>query len=91
MTRKIVTKHIFPPIPTRMVDWSAHYDGEEEAGNYGWGATEAEAIADFVENYQEEHDERLGPEPDSPSWLGNIPPKPNLSHQAIVPDDDLPF
>lgn len=57
--RKIVTHHMFPPVPFRSHDWCAFYDGEEEAGNYGYGATEAEAIKDFVENCQEGHDERL--------------------------------
>lgn len=60
MTRKIVTSYINPPIPIRSNDWCAHYDGEEEAGFYGWGATEAEAVADFIENCKEHHDERLG-------------------------------
>ena len=60
-TRKIITSHVYPPIPVRTSDWCAHYDGEEEAGNYGWGATEEEAIADFIENYAEDHDERLSP------------------------------
>jgi len=60
--RKIVTHNSYPPIPTRQFDWCAFYDGEEEAGNYGYGygATEAEAIADFIENCAEDHDERLG-------------------------------
>lgn len=58
--RKIVTSFAYPPIPVRNMDWCAHYDGEEEAGNYGWGATEAEAIRDFMENCKEDHDERLG-------------------------------
>lgn len=58
--RKIVTHHEYPPIPVRNMDWCAFYDGEEEAGGYGYGATEAEAIADFRENYQADHDERLG-------------------------------
>lgn len=58
--RKIVTSHIYPPIPVRDWDWCAHYDGEEEAGNYGWGATEAEAIQDFLDNCADAHDERLG-------------------------------
>ena len=57
---KIVTSHVYPPIPTRANDWCAHYDGEEEAGGYGWGATEAEAILDFVENCKDDHDERMG-------------------------------
>jgi len=57
--RKIVTTCICPPIPTRKYDWAAYYDGDEESGQYGSGATEAEAIADFVENYQDDCDERL--------------------------------
>ena len=62
MARKIVTKHVFPPIPIRSFDWCAYYEGEEESGDYGWGATEAAAIADFEVWFQEEHDERLGKE-----------------------------
>lgn len=63
--RKIVTTCICPPIPLRSNDWIAHYDGDEEAGQYGYGATEAEAIADFVESYQEDCDLRLdGPDAD---------------------------
>lgn len=46
--RKIVTTCICPPIPVRANDWCAYFDGEEEAGNYGYGATEDEAIADFL-------------------------------------------
>lgn len=57
--RRIVTSYQNPPIPTRELDWCAHYDGEEEAGNYGWGPTDADAIADFIENCAEDHDERL--------------------------------
>lgn len=58
---RIVTSHMFPPVPFRTHDWAAFYDGEEEAGNYGYGATEAEAIRDFIENCAEDHDERLSP------------------------------
>ena len=68
--RKIVTAHVYPPIPTRSSDWCAHYDGEEEAGNYGWGSTEAEAIADFTENCAEDHDERLGSRADTARHSG---------------------
>lgn len=57
--RKIITSNVCPPIPDRRYDWCAYYEGEEEAGNYGYGATEAEAIADFIENCAEDHDERL--------------------------------
>lgn len=59
MTRKIVTHHEFPPIPVREFDWCAHYEGQEEAGHYGWGSTEAEAIADFNENQKHYHDDLL--------------------------------
>lgn len=47
--RKIMTHCVFPPIPTRAFDWCAYYD--PEASEYGWGATEEEAIKDLVENY----------------------------------------
>lgn len=57
--RKLVTTHVCPPIPDRRNDWCAHYDGDEESGDIGWGATEAEAIADFRDNYQDEADLRL--------------------------------
>lgn len=57
--RKIVTSYVFPPIPDRRHDWCAYYDGQEEAGNYGWGRTEAEAIEDFVQNCAADHNERL--------------------------------
>lgn len=61
MTRpRIVTSHVCPPIPVRAFDWCAHYDGEEEAGNYGYGPTEAEAIRDFIDNCRDDHDARLG-------------------------------
>ena len=44
---KIITHNIFPPIPDRTHDWCAYRDGEEENGNYGYGRTEQEAIADL--------------------------------------------
>ncbi len=45
--RKIITSYIFPPIPYRGNDWVAYYDGDEEEGQRGWGATEKEAIDDL--------------------------------------------
>jgi hypothetical protein len=58
---KIVTSFMYPPIPIRAFDWCAWFDDEgAEAGRYGYGATEAEAILDFKQNCQEDHDERLG-------------------------------
>jgi hypothetical protein len=61
--RKIIASPTHSPLPVREHDFCAHYEGEEEVGNYGYGATEAEAIKDFVENCQEAHDERLGTNP----------------------------
>ncbi len=42
--KKILTSHVYPPIPIRNYDWCAYYDGEEESKNYGWGSTEEEAV-----------------------------------------------
>ena len=36
---------------------AAYIEGDEEAGKYGYGATEEEAVADFIENYGEEYEE----------------------------------
>lgn len=48
---KIVTHHIFPPIPMMgQFDWVAYYDGEEERGNYGYGRTQKDAICDLLDN-----------------------------------------
>lgn len=59
MALKIVVSLIYPPIPVRSFDYCAHFDGEEENGHYGYGygSTEAEAIADFVENCIDNQDE----------------------------------
>jgi hypothetical protein len=52
---KIRTEYVFPPIPTRQFDWSAvdddSYDGE--GCPIGWGATEAEAVADLMAQIEE--------------------------------------
>lgn len=48
---RIVTEFVYPPIPDRRFDWSA-VDDETYAGPgcpIGRGATEAEAIADLME------------------------------------------
>jgi hypothetical protein len=47
---KIVTSHVFPPIPDRRFDWCAWYDGHEE-GPQGFGRTEDEARRDLINNY----------------------------------------
>ena len=58
MARKIITHNEFPPIPIRSFDWMATYDNYEPGSPIGYGATEQEAIADLVENFPDESDER---------------------------------
>ena len=48
---KIITVHTYPPIPIRSCDWHAWYDGYEESGPVGEGATEQAAIDDLLNNY----------------------------------------
>lgn len=49
---RIRTRCEYPPIPDRRFDYLAYYDGEEdEHCDTGWGRTEAEAVADLIENY----------------------------------------
>lgn len=57
MTCKIITTYVHPPIPYRGSDWCAYYDGAEEGGNYGWGATESEAMENFLEIMSEKEAE----------------------------------
>lgn len=51
MTPRIVTTYVCPPIPARSCDWEASLEGREgdEDAPRGWGATEAEAVADLTE------------------------------------------
>lgn len=49
-TQRIVTCFIFPPIPYRGNDWCAFRYGQEEAGGYGYGETESDAIQDLLDN-----------------------------------------
>lgn len=50
---KIITSHVYPPIPDRRFDWCAYRDGQEELGNYGYGQTKEAAIADLLVNEME--------------------------------------
>ena len=61
--RKIVTEHVYPPIPIRQFDWAAHDDNYEPpdsdgvgGGIVGWGRTEAEAIADYLQLVEDEQE-----------------------------------
>ena len=58
---KIRTDFIYPPIPNRSFDWQAidedTYDGAENSHcPIGHGASEAEAIADLLEQIAERED-----------------------------------
>ena len=56
MKDPIQTHHVYPAIPDRRWDWSACRDPESHV--IGWGATEAEALADFARFEAEEECER---------------------------------
>ena len=56
-TLTIATYYDPPPIPYRNQDWCAYEEGYEEDENCGWGATEREAINNFLDILEE--DERL--------------------------------
>ena len=57
---KIKTEFTYPPIPIRQFDWCAYdedtYDGPGSV--LGHGATEAEAVADFREQWEEKYAEK---------------------------------
>lgn len=60
---KLVTQHVYPPIPDRRWDWCAWdedtYDGAEDSNCVvGWGATEEEARKDFMELWQDREEQR---------------------------------
>lgn len=61
---KLVTVHVYPPIPIRDWDWCVYdsdvYDGAPDAGPQmvGWGKTEDEAKADFREQWVLRESER---------------------------------
>jgi hypothetical protein len=44
----IITSYVFPPIPVRHYDYCAFRQGTEVSGNYGWGASKEDAIADLI-------------------------------------------
>lgn len=50
---KIITTHVFPPIPIRSYDWCAHLDGQEEDGPQGWGSTKQDAVDDLKDQIEE--------------------------------------
>jgi len=53
---KIVTHYDPPPIPVRQMDWTAVSSNYDAGDPIGYGATEAEAIADLRERLEMETD-----------------------------------
>lgn len=64
---KIVTSHQRPPIPTNKMDWCALFDGQEESGPYGYGATELDAVNDLLTSWPDHVQDMLDQyAPDAP-------------------------
>jgi|GEM_PF-5152556 len=51
MDGDVIVRGIFPPIPSNDYDYCAWYQGHEERGPTGFGATPRTALIDLVENY----------------------------------------
>jgi hypothetical protein len=49
---KIVTSHVFPPIPSRNFDWSVVTDNYEPGAPVGFGPTKQAAVADLLEQIE---------------------------------------
>lgn len=49
---KIITQHIYPPIPDRSHDWQACLEDWDIGDKIGYGATEEEAIEDLKEQLE---------------------------------------
>jgi hypothetical protein len=52
----VQVQHDPPPVPLRNCDWCAWVDGQEEAQQYGYGATRADAVRALYERLEEESD-----------------------------------
>ena len=50
---KVIVTFEYPPIPARGMDWCAYEDGREEAQDYGWGQTPAQALRDLADVLEE--------------------------------------
>lgn len=54
MIRRIITEHVYPPIPIRCFDWCATFDSYEPGSPIGYGPTKEAAIAALLEQVEEE-------------------------------------
>jgi hypothetical protein len=51
--RKVRTRFVYPPIPTRNFDWCATFDSYEPGDPIGCGYTEEAAVVDLLEQAEE--------------------------------------
>jgi hypothetical protein len=54
MSRRIITEHVYPPIPIREFDWCATFADYEPGAPQGYGATKQAAIDDLMSQADEE-------------------------------------
>ena len=54
---KIETDFVYPPIPDRNYDWQATFSGYDEGDLIGRGPTEVSAIADLLQQAEEQGDD----------------------------------
>lgn len=52
---KILTNHVFPPVPTNQFDWAAVFDNYEPGGYCGYGRTEQAAIDDLKRQWEDDN------------------------------------
>lgn len=52
-TPKIITEHVYPPIPIREFDWAAYREGYEPGCLVGCGPTKEEAIEDLLQQEED--------------------------------------
>ena len=55
MAPRSITRNEYPPIPNRRWDWSAVTDDYEPGQPIGWGLTEQEAIADLLDQIENDY------------------------------------
>jgi hypothetical protein len=53
MSKRIITEHVYPPIPIREFDWCATFAGYEPGEPQGYGATKQAAIEDLMDKADE--------------------------------------
>lgn len=87
-SRKIITSHVYPPIPMRNFDWCAYDDDLHPDGPQGWGSSERAAVDDLMEQLKEDQGEA-----DPAAVIGPVLNMPPLPPGTTVPvmRDSIPF